>query len=208
MAFQSTWYTTEIPEELVNILERDAVETFDSDLQDSRLHGDTLNKEKRNSQNAWIPTTHWIGGFLWHYIERANRENFLYDIRNIDGESIQFTKYSEGQFYGWHNDAGLATQYKPVSVGNRGNGQEITQDFINENCELIRKLSISVQLSDPDDYEGGNVQIMAEDGTSYIVPRKRGTVIIFDSRAQHRVHKVTKGTRRSLVAWTVGPRWK
>ena len=88
-------------------------------MADSRLHGDALNKDKRNSQNAWIPTTHWVGGFVWHYIQRANRENFLYDLHCIDGESMQFTKYSEGQFYGWHNDAGLATQYKPVSVGNR-----------------------------------------------------------------------------------------
>ena len=45
---------------------------------------------------------------------------FLYDLRCIDGESMQYTRYQEGQFYGWHNDAGLATQYKPVSVGNRG----------------------------------------------------------------------------------------
>ena len=174
---------------------------------DSRLYGDSLNRDKRNSQNAWIPTTHWIGGFIWHYVQRANRENFLYDIRNIDGESIQFTKYQEGQFYSWHNDAGLATHYKPVSIGNRGNGSEIAQDFLNENCELIRKLSVVVQLSSPDDYEGGNLQIMAEDGKSYIVPRKRGTVIVFDSRAQHRVLKVTKGCRRSLVGWVCGPRW-
>jgi predicted 2-oxoglutarate/Fe(II)-dependent dioxygenase YbiX len=208
LALQSVWYYAQIPEDIVDILERDAVEHFDEQMGDSRLHGDALNRDKRNSQNAWIPTTHWIGGFLWHYIERANRENFLYDIRNIDGESIQFTKYTEGQFYSWHNDAGLATHYKPVSVGNRGNGQEIAQDFINENCELIRKLSIVVQLSSPDDYEGGNLQILDEANNSYIVPRKRGTVIVFDSRAQHRVLKVTKGTRRSLVSWVVGPRWK
>ena len=207
MAWQSTWYTTSIPEDLIEILERDATETFDGQMGDSILHGNALDIDKRNSQNAWIPTTHWIGGFLWHYISRANRENFLYDIRNIDGESIQFTKYSEGHFYGWHNDAGLSTQYKPVNAGNRINNEEIVTDFINENCELVRKLSVVVQLSDPDDYEGGNLQIMAEDGTSYIVPRRRGTVIVFDSRSQHRVLKVTKGCRKSLVAWVCGKRW-
>ena len=207
MALQSVWYETQIPPELVDILERDTIENFENQMGDSRLYGDSLNRDKRNSQNAWIPTTHWIGGFIWHYVQRANRENFLYDIRNIDGESIQFTKYQEGQFYSWHNDAGLATHYKPVSIGNRGNGSEIAQDFLNENCELIRKLSVVVQLSSPDDYEGGNLQIMAEDGKSYIVPRKRGTVIVFDSRAQHRVLKVTKGCRRSLVGWVCGPRW-
>ena len=35
---------------------------------------------------------------------------------------MQYTRYAEGQFYGWHNDAGLATQYKPVANGNRCDG--------------------------------------------------------------------------------------
>jgi len=206
MAFQSIWYFSDLPEEVVDIIEKDLSENFDEQMVDSRLHGDALNKDKRNSQNAWIPTTHWVGGFVWHYIQRANRENFLYDLHCIDGELMQFTKYSEGQFYGWHNDAGLATQYKPVSVGNRQEG--LAQDYLNENIELVRKLSFVVQLSDPDDYEGGNLQLLAEDGTSYIAPRKRGTVILFDSRAQHRVLKVRKGVRKSLVGWVVGKRWR
>ena len=208
MAFQSVWYYTDLPEDIVDIIERDLTESFDPQMADSRLHGDALNKEKRNSQNAWIPTTHWVAGFLWHYVQRANRENFLYDLKNIDGESLQYTRYEEGQFYGWHNDAGLATQYKPQSVGNRGNGQENLDDFINENCEMIRKLSFSIQLSNPDDYEGGNIQLLDESGKSYIAPRQRGSIVLFDSRTQHRVLKVTKGTRKSIVGWTVGPRWK
>ncbi len=80
MAYQSIWYFTDLPEDIVNIIERDVADTFDEQMQDSKLHGDALNKDKRNSQNAWIPTTHWLGGFLWHYIQRANRENFLYDL--------------------------------------------------------------------------------------------------------------------------------
>ena len=98
----------------------------------------------------------------------ANRENFLYDLRCIDGESMQYTRYGEGQFYGWHNDAGLATQYKPVSVGNRADG--LGQDFLNENIEMVRKLSFAMQLSDPDDYEGGNVQLLDEAGNLILFP--------------------------------------
>ena len=119
---------------------------------------------------------------------------------------MQYTRYSEGQFYGWHNDAGLATQYKPVSVGNRQDG--LAQDYMNEKLEMVRKLSFSLQLSHPDDYEGGNVQLIDESGQTYVAPRKRGAVVLFDSRTQHRVVKVTKGTRKSIVGWTVGPRWK
>jgi PKHD-type hydroxylase len=206
MAFQSVWYYSDLPEEVVEIIEKDLSVKFDQQMGDSRLMGDALNKDKRNSQNAWIPTQHWLGGFLWHYIQRANRENFLYDLRCIDGESMQYTRYGPGQFYGWHNDAGIAGAYKPQSVGNRQEG--LANDFVNENIELVRKLSFVLQLSDPDDYEGGNLQLLDESGASYFAPRKRGTVILFDSRTQHRVLPVKSGLRKSIVGWTVGPRWK
>ena len=208
MALQSVWYYTDIPSDVVDIIERDLRQNFDGQMQDSRLGGDVLNKDKRDSQNAWIPTNHWVGGFMWHFIERANRENFLYDLKCIDGESMQYTRYQEGQFYNWHNDSGLSTHYKPIAIGNRGNGQENYQDFVNQNCEMVRKLSFALQLSDPDEYEGGNVQLLDEMGSPYIVPRKRGTIVLFDSRTQHRVLKVKKGVRRSIVGWVVGPRWK
>lgn len=211
MAFQSIWYYTNLPEKVIDCIEEDLKKYFDPQLQPSRV-GDggegIVNEEKRNAKNAWIPTTHWIGGFLWHYVQRANRENFLYDLTNIDGESLQYTVYGEGEYYGWHNDAGIATHYKPVSEGNRGHGEALFHDFVNTNCELVRKLSFSIQLSDPDSYEGGQFQLLDEAGKSYIAPRQRGTVILFDSRCQHRVRKVTKGVRKSIVGWTVGPRWK
>ncbi len=206
MAFQSIWYYTDLPADVVKLIENDLEIKFDHQMGDSRLMGDSLNKDKRNSQNAWIPTNHWLGGFMWHYIERANRENFLYDLRCIDGESMQYTQYGEGQFYGWHNDAGIAGAYKPASVGNRMEG--LAQDFVNENIELVRKLSFVLQLSDPDDYEGGNLQLLDESGKSYFAPRNRGTIILFDSRTQHRVLPVKSGLRKSIVGWTVGPRWK
>ncbi len=206
MAFQTIWHFSDLPKEIIDIIERDLSDRYDGEMSDSRLIGDALNKDKRNSQNAWIPSQHWVGGFLWHYVMRANRENFLYDLRCIDGESIQYTRYAEGQFYNWHNDAGLASQYKPVSVGNRAEG--LGQDFLNENIEMVRKLSFVLQLSDPDDYEGGNLQMLDESGRLYVAPRQRGTVILFDSRTQHRVQKIKSGVRKSLVGWTVGPRWK
>ena len=206
MAYQSIWYFTNIPETVVNALEEDLRGKFESAMHESRLQGNDTNKKIRDSENAWVPTGHWSAGFVWHYIERANRENFLYDLTCIDNESMQFTKYSEGQYYGWHNDAGIGTAYKPVSVGNRHPG--LVQDYLNKNIETIRKLSFVVQLSNPDDYEGGNLQLLDESNKPYFAPRKKGTVILFDSRTQHRVLKVTKGTRKSLVGWVVGPRWK
>lgn len=206
MAFQSIWYFTNLPTDVVSIIENDLSKRYDDKLDDSRLDGNSVNKDKRNSKNSWVPTTEWIGGFIWHYIQRANRENFLYDLRNIDSENMQYTHYGEGEFYGWHNDAGIALSYKPVSVGNRSEG--IVHDYLNEKVEMVRKLSFVLQLSDPDDYEGGNLQLLSETGKSYFAPREKGTIILFDSRTQHRVLKVTKGLRKSLVGWVVGPRWK
>ena len=70
-----------------------------------------------------------------------------------------------------------------------------------------RKLSVTVQLSDPSEYEGGGFEFLEcpnPDESS----RKKGTVLVFPSYLKHRVLPVTKGTRKSLVAWFEGPRWK
>ena len=213
MAYQSIWYYTGLPKDIVNILDDYVSEKFDSEMRDSELIGRHKDKNKRNSENAWINTNHWIAGFLWHYVNKANRENFLYDLTNIDGENLQYTKYSEGQYYNWHNDAGISNYYKPQYVGNSGNFDDDpnnlqTTDFLKTSCELVRKLSFTLQLSDPDEYEGGNVQLIDDSGKSYIAPRQRGTIILFDSRTQHRVIKVKKGVRKSIVGWVLGPRWR
>ena len=208
MAYQSIWYFTDLPKKIVDILDDELSENYDDKLQNSLVAGSNLNIKKRNSKNAWVPAHHWIGGFIWNYIDRANRENFLYDVKNIDGQNMQYTQYGPGEFYGWHNDEGIASQYKPIAANDQSNTEGRATDFINTNSSSIRKLSFIMQLSDPDDYEGGNVQLMDEGGNHYVAPRKRGTIVLFDSRTQHRVLKVTKGTRKSIVGWVVGPRWK
>ena len=206
MAFQTIWYFSELPKKIIDIVEED-LQKFQNDILESKVSNDELNLKIRNSKNSWIPTNHWIAGFMWHYVTKANRENFLYNITNIDGESMQYTLYGPGEFYDWHLDEGLSTMYKPQSSGCR-NDPEIIQDFINVNVEQVRKLSLIVQLSDPEDYDGGNVEIEDESGNSYILPRIKGTVAVFDSRSKHKVHPITRGLRKSLVAWINGPRWK
>ena len=192
MAHQTIWYYSSMPEEIVDIIEKDLSINYDSSMSESYLYGGEVNKEKRNSKNTWVPSEHWVGGFMWHYITRANRENFLYDLRCIDGESMQYTRYGAGQFYGWHNDAGFSQFYKPVGDGRSEKG--LGDDFIQEKCELIRKLSFVLQLSEYDEYEGGNLQLLDESGNPYFAPRKRGTIILFDSRTQHRVLPVRSGS--------------
>ena len=207
MAFQSIWFHTELPEDVVEIVEKD-FERFkvDQNLEESRIGGNGLDEDVRKARNTWIPTTHWIAGFIWHYVDRANRENFRYDLTCVDGESLQYTVYGEGEHYTWHHDEDLSSAYKPQNVGYRDKNA-ILNDKANIDAEYIRKLSFSLQLTDETTYEGGNFQLM--DGKStYFAPRKRGTLIVFDSRAMHRVLPVTKGIRKSIVGWTLGPRWR
>ena len=206
MAYQSIWYSTDVPDKIVDVIEEELYKTHDDLMDNSCLYDGVVDHDKRNSKNAWINSEHWVSGFIWHYVNKANRDNFLYDLNAIDGQHLQYTSYKEGQFYSWHNDAGLPTFYKPQAIDNHHEAN--ASDFINKNVETIRKLSIVMQLSNHDDYEGGNLQIMDDGGKSYFAPRKKGTIILFDSRAQHRVLKVTKGVRKSLVGWIVGPRWR
>ena len=212
MAYQSIWYFSDLPKDVVEILDRDLYTSFDNEMDESRLHGDTLDKNKRNSKNTWIPTNHWISGFLWHYVQKANRENFLYDLSHIDAETLQYTRYEKDEYYNWHKDSSIAINYEPkmnsISEGNTIDNKEVHLDYLNQKTEYVRKLSFTLQLSSPDDYEGGNVQLIDDGGQSYIAPRQRGCIILFDSRTPHRVLKVTSGTRRSIVGWVVGKRWR
>ena len=76
MAYQSIWTFTNLPKKIVDILDEDIAKNFDSKMSDSRLKGEKVNKDIRNSENTWIPSDHWICGFIWHYVMKANNNNF------------------------------------------------------------------------------------------------------------------------------------
>ena len=196
-----------IPDYLMDIIEADLTENYDPQMETSKLMGNVEQLEKRNSKNAWVPTTHWLGGLMWHYFNKANEEFFNYNLTCIDGESMQYTQYELDQHYDWHQDEGISSLYKPQAGGNR-NDQLIVQDFINREAEMCRKLSCSLQLSDEEDYEGGGTQVRDVDNNTVTIPKKRGSLFFFDSRMQHRAMTVHKGLRKSLIAWAVGPRWR
>ena len=205
MASSVCWNFTELPLDIIDILDRD-IQKFDASVQPSRVGGDIQNSYIRNSQNTWIPTSHWISGWLWYYVSKINRDNFLYDITDIDGGTLQYTHYREGQYYNWHSDTALDTYHKPKQVHREGEnrGQEETIQV----GEYVRKLSFTLQLSDPTDYRGGEVEFLNSEGQRFLAPKQRGTMIVFDARTRHRVRKVKEGLRKSIVGWVVGPRWK
>ncbi len=105
------------------------------------------------------------------YIYELVKVNYSgYEIE--EAEDIQFAEYNIGDFYGWHADS----------------------DATNK-----RVLSVTVQLSNPKDYKGGNLVFKVDP-----MERAQGTVVIFPSNVRHQVTRVTKGTRYSLVQWFKG----
>lgn len=211
MAFQSVWYETELPAEVIKLLESVLEEKYDEDLINSVVGeggGGVINEKVRKAKNAWLPASHWVTGFVMHYVNLANLQNFRYDIIGLDGQSAQYTVYDKGEFYNWHIDQGISSFYKPEHNNAHGFTEEVIKDEIIPKGELVRKLSFSLQLSDEDEYKGGDLQIMDEGESMYEVPKKKGLLVCFDSRARHRVTKVTSGRRKSLVGWVVGPRWR
>jgi PKHD-type hydroxylase len=124
----------------------------------------------------------WIFQRLTATVQQANNQFFQFELDRI--ESLQYTTYKKNQYYRDHLDL----MYKSPS-------------------NAVRKLSFSVQLSDPNDYKGGDLLLkISSDPTQ--VKKTRGTVIFFPSYVLHEVTPVKQGVRKSLVGWVTGPRWK
>ena len=151
--------------------------------------GEIINEKKdenpiRKSQIKWMPPeldkTEWIYDKIISMALRANFDLWKFDLHSIK-DSIQYTEYTgeDTGGYDWHIDLGAY----PSSH---------------------RKISISIQLSNSDDYEGGDLQFMTSANAPMVAPREKGTVIMFPSYLLHRVTPVTKGVRKSLVLWVGG----
>tara|TARA_R110000824_G_scaffold6208_4_gene28663 strand:- start:3303 stop:3878 length:576 start_codon:yes stop_codon:yes gene_type:complete len=144
-----------------------------------------LEKEVRTSEIRFVDDEH-CSNLIWQYVQRANATHYGFDIE--DGFPIQYTTYkgSDKGHYHWHQDT----------------------DMITDNYE-DRKLSVVIQLSDPEKYKGGDFEFEIN-GETVNLPgfRKKGSILVFPSFLRHRVKNVTKGKRNSLVSWISGPNFK
>ena len=143
-----------------------------------------VNEKMRKSKLCWLPENGWVDNLLFNYVSRANLYN-NWNFSLTSREKPQFTVYEEGEHYDWHRDC------------------DVTRD-------LQRKISVTVQLSDPSSYEGGELHIRDYWNENEIFSwhpggKVQGTIIIFGSSLRHRVFPVTKGVRYSLVQWYSGP---
>jgi len=134
----------------------------------------------RISDIAWLGDnneTQWVYQKIADLAKIANREMWNFDIWGYH-DSLQYTiYYGDGGHYDWHADLG-------PGISNR-------------------KLSVVLQLSDPSEYEGGDLE-MNPGGQILTVPKKLGLICFFPSFLLHRVKPLTAGVRRSLVTWLCG----
>jgi len=147
--------------------------------------GDDISKI-RKSKVKWLPyneKTQWLYEKLSNFAIEANNEIWGFNIHSVI-DNIQYTEYHErekkskmGDHYDWHVDIG------PSSINHR-------------------KISIVVQLSDPDDYVGGDLILW--NGRQSYINKKKGAVAVFPSFILHKVSPIQKGLRKSLVLWLSG----
>ena len=184
----------------------------DMDITDVKEKGiETKDLYIRDTKISWL-TDSFIFNLLFPFVEQANRFagwNFDWDCT----EPHQYTKYDVNQFYGWHTDNNDPYVYVDKNNSNDfKNMQHINKSRLVNNPLYhgkIRKLSVTLNLSKPTDYEGGNLNF---DFGHLVTPRyytcteirPRGSIIVFPSHIYHQVTPVTKGTRRSLVMWCCG----
>ena len=144
-----------------------------------------VNSNVRRSELAWLESTEdtsWVFTKLSHVASRLNADHFGFDLLGF-AEPLQLTNYHESKqgTYTWHQDFGK--------------------------LQASRKLSMVLQLSEPSDYEGGELQILTTNEKTAL-PKKRGLISVFPVWTLHQVTPVVKGTRQSLVTWISGPGFK
>ena len=140
----------------------------------------------RRSKISWVPInsqTSWIYSTLTDHINSVNQDWFNYDLDKI--EVLQYTRY-------YAEEIGC---YKPHL------------DPLQWNLPHERKLSFVIQLSDPSEYEGGDLLLHLGHEPTYI-PKKLGYAVFFPSHTLHEVTPVTSGVRQTLVGWIHGPKLK
>ena len=158
------------------------------DLVDGTVTRNLVKDEKiRDSKISWIYPSQdktWIFKKLTDSLNFLNKTYFKFDIYGLV-EGLQFTNYkAPNGKYGKHVD-------------------KTSPDC----ASVIRKMSLSVQLSDPKDYKGGNL-ILHTSEKKTIMSKEQGMLILFPSYTLHEVKKITKGERNSLVGWITGEPFK
>lgn len=153
------------------------------------VKGTTFNDDKtkdvRDSKISWlypVDGMDWVFRRVTDITLNLNERFFKFNLFGIN-EGFQFTNYeAPSGKYGKHVDRAMNIP--------------------------VRKLSISVQLTNPEEYEGGELKLYDGEEDGIIMNKEQGTLVIFPSYVLHEVMPVIKGTRNSLVTWVTGKQFK
>jgi PKHD-type hydroxylase len=148
-----------------------------------KLYGehDARHVEATGSHFPLNDDTAWLYERMAQVAGGINAASFRYDLTGFH-ENFYFLRYGPGQHFNWHVDIGGDTP-------------------------APRKLSLVLQLSDPEEYEGGNFDVLV--ATHHATAHKRkGLITAFPAYAIHRVTPVTRGVRRTLSMFLVGPNFR
>ena len=142
--------------------------------------GGGTDTKKRVTTISWIPFKEMDHMYrdLDKFIQAANLNHFGFEDVRVT-ENAQFTEYPVGGFYDWHMDCDTNMAHEPP----------------------VRKISMTLLLNNPSEFEGGHLEIGAP---GRFVELKQGHAICFASFINHRVQPVTRGMRQSLVVWFGG----
>jgi len=148
---------------------------------------DSIKSSKfRKSKISWISltsNTSWLYDSFAYIARRLNGQFFNFDVSGFF-DDFQYTVYtSDNDYYDWHIDQTNSLFAPP------------------------RKLSLVLQLSDPSEYEGGDLELMLN-ADPIKLKKEKGLIYMFPSWTLHRVTPVTKGIRRTLVVWVAGPKFR
>jgi PKHD-type hydroxylase len=154
----------------------------------ANVDGNYVNTEIRRTEVAWLYPSEknkWIWEKLATTTADINSRFFHFDLTGFY-EPLQLGVYKaeNNGYYNWHTDAGVTDRIIP------------------------RKLSIVISLSNPEEYEGGELQIKTEDDNPKVLNNPKGRFWFFPSYTLHKVSPVTKGIRQSIVVWVGGPEFK
>jgi len=144
-----------------------------------------VTKDVRDSKVSWlcpIDGIDWVFRRVTDITLNLNERFFKFDLFGLN-EGFQFTNYeAPSGKYGKHVDRVINSP--------------------------VRKLSISIQLTNPEEYEGGELKLYGGEEEGIVMDKTQGTLILFPSYVLHEVMPVTKGTRNSLVTWVTGKQFK
>ena len=202
LKYQYWHFNKELSDDVCNRIILEGKQKLSSEGHEAKVLGGDITGI-RQSKVTWL-WDQWYYDLLWPYMRTAN-ENAGWNFDIEHSEDIQFTEYKKGGYYTWHSDGGSDTHSL----------------YTKENCEWesyhgkVRKLSMTVNLSHEDDYDGGDFLIKmmtSRNGEEQILNIKeanaRGSIIVFPSFYHHKISPITKGVRNSLVMWSLGESYK